>query len=491
MPNVLSCDDALTDQRVQVQCENARPVPCRIVNVNSLITTSVANLAALAALSTTTAPDGTVVWVQSLARPFVRDPVLGAPIDGQVVTATGGGSWRSLGDALSNGASPWPARTDWHINATTGTVEGTGSAASPINSWRELATRLNGQQLGAGTIVTVHGGLNEVIDASRFIPDPTTPFFVNGDAGATVVATDTVATYTAQTTVAPGEAPLLTANGIADWTPYQEMRIRFIDGPAAGAYCVVARANPNGAGINVARICRPITPAHVRGTPRTPAAGNTFVIETLPPVLGIVPPAAYFGPPATFQGLALPETAWSTRPLYTFNTMTSLWACTMGDLRVFASGGNLQACRCGKDTNFRFDLRNGDWDIDCCVFYWALFYDTNVDTRRSVFQQGLAVGPGYTFLSECGFFDGSSTNDGILLGAAGGFVQAGSILYGSNNGGFGVNVTRGSSSLSYAAGNRPVIAGAGGSFRVAGVTHALWADAPIAVAADLAGVITP
>ena len=134
---------------------------------------SVVDLAALAAIGGPRPTNGDLIWVSKLPRPFLFDATPGPGVPGQVVPTTDGlGVYRSV-NGFSNGASFWTSRTDWHIDAGAGTIEGDGSAAEPLSSWSELVTRIAGQQLGPGTKVTIHGPLSEVVDYSHLIQDPT------------------------------------------------------------------------------------------------------------------------------------------------------------------------------------------------------------------------------------------------------------------------------------------------------------------------------
>ena len=266
---VLTADQALARQGMRLVNSAHANVPVQVLEV----TTTVPNLASLAALSVASATSE-AVWVDSLRRVFVADPTVAPAIAGQVVPASdGSGVWRSQ-SGFSPYAGAWTSQTVWHID-TAGSVEGDGSAGNPISSWAELMSRLNGQQLPPGVTINLHSNLNEYIDARRLIPDPTSGIVITGQpAAVSLVPGATVATYTGESTVAPGEAPKLTSAAIADWTPWLGFRIRFTSGPAAGAYSSVAAVNPGGAGLNVARIPAPIIADYANPSFPVPLAGN-------------------------------------------------------------------------------------------------------------------------------------------------------------------------------------------------------------------------
>lgn len=444
---------------------------------------STPDLASLAHLGELQVDAGQIVWVETLERPFVAAAGIAVPFPGQVVPALDGSlSWRSL-SGFSPRSGPWASRTDWHIDAVAGSVEGTGSASSPLSSWAELKARLDNQQLRPGTKVTLHTSLAEVLDFSLFIQDSAGPLEITGDPGATVLAADTVNTYTAETVVAPGESPILIGNTIADWTPYVARRIRFVNGPPAGGYSASARVNPGGAGLNRTRLCRPIVPAYPAGTYVTPAAGNVFVVEALPSVLGLAANASQPANPVILRGIAFPE---ARTPVNATNL--AFWGCTGGNLQNYVVGLNVQGCRMGNpsDVVTGWGLYTNEAQIRCCVLFGLRSYGSRSDMRNIVGQGGAMLYGGITDIYNSGFFD--STTDGVSIIRAGAFAYGSTAVYGYGNASYGIQVYRGLSGMTYAA--KPVITGTTANCRITG-TNYTWAALPAALNTLGAGIVTP
>lgn len=244
-------------------------------------------LSGLSAAATPPYPAGALAWVESLRRMFLLDrSATDAPIAGQLVAAPGGGLWRALQPWLPS-TNPWKDRTEWHVNPATGSLEGEGSAADPISTFAELQARLEGRTITEAMTVYIEGNLAEICDlrSLRMSAQPAA-IIATGELATTIHHTDVVATYTAESNAA-NEQCLLTAVGIADWTPYKGYRIRFLDGPAQDDVSWIATEDPAGAGVDVARITRP---NHITGGDYfldNPAPGNTFVLESLPTVQAI------------------------------------------------------------------------------------------------------------------------------------------------------------------------------------------------------------
>ena len=98
----------------------------------------------------------------------------------------------------------------------------------------------------------------------------------------TVLLTTTLSTWTS-VNVTNKEITLITAAGISDWTPYVGKRLNF----GAGGWSRICAANPNGAGLNVARITLPILHdgniVHQIAHP-IPTVSQAFNIESIPEI---------------------------------------------------------------------------------------------------------------------------------------------------------------------------------------------------------------
>jgi hypothetical protein len=454
---------------------------------------SVANLAGLAALGASRAGAGDVVWVASLRRPFVKDTGGGVALAGQVVTcADGSGAWRSM-SPFSGDAGAWRTQTDWHIDAVNGTVEGDGSAAHPIDSWRELLARLAGQQLLDGTQVSLHSSLAEVIDASGLIAPPA-GMLVSANPGALAVVTGTVGTYTAESLVGSGTAPLLTSAEVADWTPYEDMRIRFTDGAAAGGYTWIAKANPAGAGVNVARVPRPgvpVIPASYpySSTPVTPAPGDGFVIETLAGALGYVPPPGS-AMPATIEGIAIVA---GPPPGFLYvqqGCMVSAAGCSFDATEFHVDYLVMQGCLAGSPTLGGPQIYANGCSWSSCLTWYNNVLGGSSRWENVVAQAGISFFGGGQHLCERGLSAWDNPGGpGILVGAPGTWVQGHFTVYGSGNSTYGVHVPYAGSGLQYDGAHKPIIVGTTANARIAAANYA-WGAIP-ATAANLSGITTP
>lgn len=452
-------------------------------------TASTANLASLAALGARDATGGDVVWVQSLRRPFVKDPVPGGGAPGQVVACVdGSGAWRSL-PGFSSPASAWVSQTEWHIDAIGGNVEGLGTAASPIDSWRELCARVARQQLPAGCTINIHSDLSEEIDWTELIPHPS-GLLISGERGATTALEATVATFAPETVVAPGEAPLLTSAAVADWTPLVGYRIRFIDGPAAEALSSIATADPNGSGINIARLPQPVSPVLFAGptTYPSPVAGNTFRLERLPVVRGLRPAAAGSGIPqqlVVVRGIALPDVVYPDLVTLTGGEL-NLIGCTMGDNVFSMARANLQGCRLGSPLGLTTNFFSGWTNLWGSTLYNGGLYGPGSDMIHNVYQGGLWLFGGGHMLHHCGCFDGFGS--GLMIARSGTFATLFGVLYGTGNAAYGVEVPSGFSGASYNV--KPVVTGTTADAFVTG-TGGAWALVPFFDTNTGAGIVTP
>jgi hypothetical protein len=227
------------------------------------------------------------------AEPFATPSDFGSnPAAGRVFTAVAvpGGLDPQWTDAVvpleAYYAANW-AVTDWYLDGTTGSDSNDGtSAATPLKTGRELKRRL-GQCAEWNHSVTIHVLANGMID----------PLVINGlmlQTGIhvdvigteTVIASDTIAAYLGRSQT-NARATEITGTAIADFSPFVWKRLRVTSGARAGWTTWIAKANPNGVGLNVARCSQGgyIDPSYaVPVNPTAPSPGDAFVIERLPSV---------------------------------------------------------------------------------------------------------------------------------------------------------------------------------------------------------------
>ena len=226
----------------------------------------VANLAAFRDVSSD------LVWVESLLCYWHLNATSALAPDGiTVIAAATAGNWERI---TSTTAPDWLAQAAWTIDPALGDDENAGGAATPLASFDELNRRLSvgaiQQDVTAVVVASVDHCYLE-LDLGDF------HFTIEGEP--TTVLTDEIATYADRNHATP-VASRTTAVGIADWTPYEGMRIRVTAGVAVGTLAWISRADPQGAGVDVARTS--VYAVAPFGATLDPVAGDTFVLETLP-----------------------------------------------------------------------------------------------------------------------------------------------------------------------------------------------------------------
>jgi hypothetical protein len=244
-------------------------------------TVSVANIAALSALGASS-PD--LVWVESLRCYWHRRPTSTATVDGiTIVAAVGGGRWERI---VATTAQDWQAQATWYLDSTVGLDENPGTAALPLATFTELERRLSTGPLQQATTVWV--GENSSYNETSLEVDlgnlTSTTLSLRGVPH--TLATDTFTAVTTRDHVTP-EGTLIEGTTIVDWSPWENFRIRVTSGAASGAVAWVAAANPDGAGLDVARtsiFAATTDPLGPVVTETEPTAGETFVMEELPQI---------------------------------------------------------------------------------------------------------------------------------------------------------------------------------------------------------------
>lgn len=431
----------------------------------------VSNLADLATLAPSEEViDGCFVYVQLLRRHFVLDRSSSdAPLSGQRVSATGGGMWRST-RIFSHDSDPWSSRDDWHIDALNGSPENDGSSAYPLDSWRELVTRIGGHPLPPNSVISLHSSINEVVDASTFIPDPTTGLVITGEPGASVDVAAVVGTWAGMSLVGSGEFPILTSPGVPDWTAYQGKRIRFTTGAKPDAITQVSKSNPAGMGVGYARVAPPVRMEWPGFANATPSAGNEFVVETLPAILGYTAPRTVGNhtAPVLLRGVSLPMVSHPSRLELAGDTII-LYGCTAGDIDIFAIRTIIVGCRLGVSVGavqrVHYAWNKGNTYYKCsmqCGFS---------ELYNSVVEGKLSYSAGAHFIGDVGVFDSTSSPIALHDGAA---CLQNSAVVGNSNVGYGIQFVSGSR-WGYA--TKPIITASLGDFYLGG-TGRSWSAAP-------------
>lgn len=184
-------------------------------------------------------------------------------------------------------AANW-AVTDWYIDGVVGSDSNNGTtAATPLKTGRELKHRL-GPSAEFDHSVTIHVLANGMIDPLVINAVMLkTGIHVDIIGTETVLASDTVFAFLNRSHSVPRGVEL-TATAIIDLSPYRWKRIRVTSGPRQGWVSWIAKANPAGVGLNVARISPGSSIAETSNTGTisftNPSAGDPFVIESLPEV---------------------------------------------------------------------------------------------------------------------------------------------------------------------------------------------------------------
>lgn len=246
---------------------------------------TVANLAGLALVNG--ASDGDLAYVQTVKGYFVY--ALNSPetVDGRYVTNTlVGGTTRWVFDSTFSHPDWRLQRNDWYIDSAGGNDENDGlTAATAIQTGLELYRRWGAKNLvsqlnDSNYSINIHI-LNDIIKPDMLILD----CVVSGDTeirilgeGTTTASSGTLTGVTAENQTT-NQAWQITDSSVATWTPGK--RIRFTSGTANGAITWVAK----NLGSNAARVSNTALNTEISfgvvPVNKTPAIGNTYVIENL------------------------------------------------------------------------------------------------------------------------------------------------------------------------------------------------------------------
>jgi hypothetical protein len=234
---------------------------------------AVANIAALALLSGMTS--GSVVRINTLGCLWTAVPSGTSTVDGITYVAGVGVDWQRI---VGSSDAKWLSQSTWWISDS-GSVDNDGLTSGTAIHPDELQLRLGDLALFLNnTTINFSSALDHLrLSASGISPTITVTLV----ATTSVLATSSVSTWTTpNVTYANQEVALLTAVGITDWTPYVGKALNF----GSNVWGRVAAVSPEGVGITVARVSKPIN--ITTGAVVTPTPGQAFTIESLLGTIG-------------------------------------------------------------------------------------------------------------------------------------------------------------------------------------------------------------
>ena len=200
------------------------------------------------------------------------------PVTSAVVTAAYVAAW---------------AVADWYIDGVTGLDSNNGTTElTPLQTGAELLRRLGPYALW-GQSVTVHVLANGMVDALVLhgaLLVAGTQLTVIGTP--TLLTSDVVQAYAAVSHTTPS-ATQLTGTAVVDWSPYLNRRFRITSaGTRQGVVAWCAKANPEGLGLNVARISPPLRRDLVSAFGNVASdvfvVGDAFDVESLPAIPAVL-----------------------------------------------------------------------------------------------------------------------------------------------------------------------------------------------------------
>lgn len=243
-------------------------------------TDSVTNLSSLALL---TGGYPSIVWVESLKCYWRHLPSSTLAADGiTIIAAYDGGIWERL---VYTTAPDWLFQAAWYMDNVGGNDENDGATVfTPIKTAAEFSRRASVGSFRQS--VTVYLAYSAAYGAQRFKLDMGASggsFTLSG--AASQLGSHTLSSYTAR--VHAGATPqgtLIQANGVTNWSTQYGFnnRIRMTSGSANGAYSFITKANPDALGNDFARVTRFASGSTGSPSLKTPAVGDSFVVEVLP-----------------------------------------------------------------------------------------------------------------------------------------------------------------------------------------------------------------
>jgi hypothetical protein len=235
-------------------------------------------------------PDGAACYVLDQRDWFVLDKNSTDPASGTDVVVAIVGRWKRSYSRFYT--VNWQV-ADWYIDGTVGidTNDGT-TVLTPLRTGAELQRRLGPYAIWDHS-VTVHVGINGMIDLLVLCGSVAVGSHVDVIGTPTNVASDTVASYANLSHATPSET-LIGVTSTVTLAPYLGFRILITNGVASGAVLWIANVSPGGIGVknaSVNRACR-IDATNVSGMTNTtavnPAPGDSLVIQSVPSVPAIV-----------------------------------------------------------------------------------------------------------------------------------------------------------------------------------------------------------
>lgn len=388
-------------------------------------------------------------------------------------------------ESLQN-ASPYITQANWYVDSVSGNDANDGSVGSPLQTLLELGRRLSNRRV-IPTAVTVNllGSFptQDLILTGIDLPDQGA-FNINGQVTEQASGSTTSFTQINASTSTPAS---FNSASISDFTPYLGMRIRWTSGAGLGATAWILKATAT----NVARISIPLT---IDGVRKTPAAGNTFVIEDMTcTVRTAILDIRGGGNKGTF----VPAVYVTNLDLKNSNNQDHQFT---GQGRA-AYGLWVSWCRLNGTVTSQFVSGEVGWQGNLSwkgdtffqgkhVFYGhtgldagtVFFGPVNAFFGEDSFNQNgdFAVnGPAYIYSSaNIGIVDYSDTscvqlNSGVTLA----FVTGGKVAWGTNNTGgsnYGVNC---SDNAAYLYATKPTITSGGGDAKIGSLVKT-WAQVP-------------
>lgn len=313
-----------------------------LVNPQSLLVTSVQNIAALIAWSG--AMVGQNVRVESLGRLFNAAPAgTNVPQPCEVIDSLGSPAvqWHSLNDTSDD---KWLDQLDWYIDGVVGDDENPGSLARPIKTDSERARRWGTYpMLRTAGVRTVHL-LSTPADNQVFVryarSNVDARVDISDASPRVVLAAGQLATYAAYS-VAANEATVISVTGIADWTLLIGKRVNF----GAQGIARVAAVNPGGLGVSFARITKPQV-ASVDGwqlpTDGVPVIGAGVTVEelgvqvnhvTVESMTAFYRVSGVFRQFANINGIRVGRSLVYSAPEEITSTGVRVWDCDVRELR--------------------------------------------------------------------------------------------------------------------------------------------------------------
>lgn len=442
-------------------------------------------------LATAGAPNGTIVFVESVRDWFVLDTASALVADNiTVAVAVGGGRWlRKYTPSVK-----WQQRATWAIDPAAADDEGVGSGADPLKTHAELERRFmsHGLEVPQDTVVTIVASLpaTDPVNIDVKFSDPAVLLRYVGTP--TSVRTGTLSGVTA---LVAGTTLTAIVDGVGGAFVVGN-RVRMTAGASVGFIGWVVRA-ADGA-------CSPFTTINTTITPVSgaPTMGNpttdTYVVETLPTVgLGKISQSHALGVvvlthQVIFEDLKVGDSA---NPQFAVLDPSTLLAhCHLDVANFSTSTASVSGC-----------LHTGTATVlESVVLYWAnaftgpatsvgfggcsvLLFAENVAMGGPSF--GLASNDSLVQLQASASFEALSVHDATGVGMRverSSVVDAVTVLWGSGNTSFGIDA---GGKFYYAAADKPTISGGGATDTTVGSVNKDYADIPFFNAINGAAIV--